>query len=94
MNALLFYNDISLNVSGTEPTSSDLSLNSTYTSDYGISRFLDDNNYITFENETLTSTSFIEIYSHCDAQAGTAGQSNFYQYLWNVLTHLITHYKL
>ena len=84
LNALLFYNDISLNdsnvdstISNTDPIFSDLSLNSTYTSDYGISRFLDDNNYITFENETLTSTSFVEIYSHCDALAGSAGTSNF-----------------
>ena len=77
LNALLFYNDISLNVSGSDPIFSDLSLNSSFTSDYGISRFLDGNNNITFENETLTSTSFVEIYSHCDAQAASSGQSNF-----------------
>ena len=77
LNALLFYNDVSLEVTGSTPTFSDLSLNSSFTSDYGIRKFLDLDNYITFENEILTSTSFVEIYSHCDAKAGSSGQSNF-----------------
>ena len=77
LNSILFFNDITLEVNGGTPVESDLSYNSLITSNNGIERFVDNSNNITFENEIITDNAMVEIYSHCDALAGSSGQSNF-----------------
>lgn len=74
-NAILYFSDfISLDAS-----SAYLDFDLTRSQNNGIINFLDGTNTtssITFENETL-SNSYIEIYAHCDAEAGNAGQDNW-----------------
>ena len=74
-NALLFYQDISLNADDISFASYDAA----DTSNNGFERFITGDE-ITFSSlSTLVSTNncFIEIYSHCDANAVSAGGSNF-----------------
>ena len=74
-NAILYFSDfVSLDAS-----SAYLDIDLTRSQNNGIINFLDGQNAtssITFENETL-SNSYIEIYAHCDAEAGSAGQDNW-----------------
>lgn len=74
-NTILYFSDfISLDAS-----SAYLDFDLTRSQNNGIINFLDGTNStssITFENETL-SNSYIEIYAHCDAEAGSAGQDNW-----------------
>ena len=74
-NTILYFSDfISLDAS-----SAYLDFDLTRSQNNGIINFLDGTNStssITFESETL-SNSYIEIYAHCDAEAGSAGQDNW-----------------
>ena len=74
-NALLFYNNLSFAESGVLSATYD----SASTLNNGFERFITGGN-ITFSSlSTLVSTNncFIEIYAHCDAEAGSSGGSNF-----------------
>lgn len=73
--ALLFYNDISFNSPGVSITT----YNNSITSNNGLERFII-NNLIDFSslNSLVSSNNcFIELYSHCDALAGSSGAANF-----------------
>lgn len=74
-NAILYFSDFTV----TGADSGYLDIDITRSQNNGIIKFLDGTNAtssITFENETL-SNSYIEIYAHCDAEAGSAGQDNW-----------------
>ena len=75
-NTILYFSDYT---SGTGQSSGYLEYDHTTTQNNGIINFMDGNattSGISFENETL-SNSYIEIYAHCDAQAGSSGQDNW-----------------
>ena len=62
-----------------DASSAYLDIDFTRSQNNGIINFLDGTNAtssITFENETL-SNSYIEIYAHCDTEAGSAGKDNW-----------------
>ena len=74
-NTILYFSDFI----SQDASSAYLDLDLTRSQNNGIINFLDGQNTtssITFENETL-SDSYIEIYAHCDAEAGSAGQDNW-----------------
>ena len=74
-NAILYFSDFI----SPDASSAYLDFDLTRSQNNGIIDFLDGENTtssITFENETL-SNSYIEIYAHCDAEAGNAGQDNW-----------------
>jgi hypothetical protein len=74
-NAILYFSDFE----SQDASSAYLDIDFTRSQNNGIINFLDGTNAtssITFENETL-SNSYIEIYAHCDAEAGSAGQDNW-----------------
>jgi len=74
-NAILYFSDFV----SQDASSAYLDIDFTRSQNNGIINFLDGTNTtssITFENETL-SNSYIEIYAHCDAEAGSAGQDNW-----------------
>ena len=76
-NAILYFSDFE----SQDASSAYLDIDITRSQNNGIINFLDGTNAtatssITFENETL-SNSYIEIYAHCDAEAGSAGQDNW-----------------
>lgn len=74
-NAILYFS----NFESEDASSAYLDIDFTSSQNNGIIKFLDGTNAtssITFENETL-SNSYIEIYAHCDAEAGSAGQDNW-----------------
>ena len=74
-NAILYFSDFV----SQDASSAYLDIDFTRSQNNGIINFLDDTNAtssITFQNETL-SNSYIEIYAHCDAEAGSAGQDNW-----------------
>ena len=74
-SALLFYNDLTFTVDDILTAT----YNNSITSNNGFERFII-NNLIDFSslNSLVSSNNcFIEIYSHCDAIAGSSGSSNF-----------------
>ena len=74
-SAILYFSDFE----SQDASSAYLDIDFTRSQNNGIINFLDGTNAtssITFENETL-SNSYIEIYAHCDAEAGSAGQDNW-----------------
>lgn len=74
-NAILYFS----NFISQDASSAYLDFDLTRSQNNGIIDFLDGTNAtssITFENETL-SNSYIEIYAHCDAEAGSSGQDNW-----------------
>lgn len=74
-NTILYFSDFE----SQDASSAYLDIDLTRSQNNGIINFLDGQNAtssITFENETL-SNSYIEIYAHCDAEAGSAGQDNW-----------------
>lgn len=77
MNALIFYEDISLDPQG---GSEDISL-ATYgvldTSYNGVSRFIQPDGTITFSDISYCTNCMVEIYAHSDAEAGSTGTANY-----------------
>ena len=74
-NTILYFSDFI----SQDASSAYLDIDFTRSQNNGIINFLDGTtatSSITFENETL-SNSYIEIYAHCDANAGSAGQDNW-----------------
>jgi len=75
-NAILYFSDFT----ALDASSAYLDFDLTRTTNNGINNFLNGSNStssITFENELITSNTYIEIYAHCDAEAGSAGQDNW-----------------
>jgi hypothetical protein len=76
LNAILFMDDISL----TAGSESVLDYNLTESTNNGIIRFTNgtgSGTTFTFSGESITDTSLVEIYAHCDAEAGSAGSDNY-----------------
>ena len=76
LNAILFMDDISL----TANSESVLDYNLTESTDNGIIRFTNgtgSGTTFTFSGESITDTSLVEIYAHCDAEAVSAGTDNY-----------------
>jgi hypothetical protein len=76
LNAILFMDDISL----TAGEESVLDYNLTESTNNGIIRFTNGTGSdatFTFSGESITDTSLVEIYAHCDAEAVSAGTDNY-----------------
>lgn len=73
--ALLFFSDLSLNPSGSVPDIVDASYNSSITIYNGVEKFVNTSGLIDFSNVAVDS--IVEISAHCDATAGSTGQSNY-----------------
>jgi hypothetical protein len=75
-NAILYFSDFT----ALDASSAYLDFDLTRTTNNGINNFMNGSettSSITFENELITTNSYIEIYAHCDAEAGSAGQDNW-----------------
>jgi len=77
---LLFYNNITLNQSGSQPEIEIGVYNETDTSYNGVEQFIDNDGNINFSSLSDCSNALIEIYAHCDASAGSTGQSNYVKF--------------
>ena len=73
--SLLFFDDVLLNPSGSDPDIVDASYNLSITLYNGIEEFVNTNGLIDFSNINIDS--IVEISAHCDATAGSTGQSNY-----------------
>jgi hypothetical protein len=76
LNALLFYDDVEI----LPDTETIMNYNNTSTVDNGVIRFTGTTNpdtYISFENQTITSTTIAEFYAHCDTVASSGGSDNY-----------------
>ena len=73
--SLLFFDNVSLNPSGNQPDIVEVSYNSNITLYNGIEEFINSSGLIDFSNVAVDS--IVEISAHCDATAGSTGQSNY-----------------
>ena len=73
--SLLFFSDVSLNPSGSVPDVVDASYSSLTTLYNGVEEFINTSGLIDFSNVAVDS--IVEISAHCDATAGSTGQSNY-----------------
>lgn len=77
---LLFYNNISLDTQGSDTATVIGVYNETDTSYNGVEQFIDNDGNINFSSLSDCSNALIEIYAHCDASAGSTGQSNYIKF--------------
>ena len=81
INALLFYEDISLvPQNGTTPDISLCVYDAIDTSYNGVSRFIDNSGNISFSDLSNCNNCMVEIYCHCDAETVSDGQGNYVKF--------------
>ena len=74
-NAMLFYEPVTLQ-GGQDPVTLTYDSNETVTLGYGIERYLDSSDNITFSS-VPAGNYLVEIYAHCDASTTTSGANNY-----------------
>jgi len=76
--ALLFFDQVFIAVSGSTPSSADLSYAHTVSTNNGIVNYISGTSASAeIDFSAITQPTLLQIFAHCDAEAGSSGSSNF-----------------